>query len=402
MDKWIWKLSFSNCIPFFSFSLCIIFIKVAYIVLAVSFPHYNEILKPAKSNLMAIVFFVILLYFFEHERVSRLVIGIYAILSTLTLVMTRILFRNTVTESRKRGKNIQRTLLVGNGHPLKEYVDLIYSHQDSGITFVGHVDPGDIAENKIKIFENYQQAKEQTSPDVVLLSYRGKDSWKNTTFLATHYNDVTPIKFLPNISHSLIGHQIEDFEGIPMLSINAPSFNGMDIFLKRCFDIVGSLFGLILLSPLFLVISIFVKLSSPGPVFYGQKRIGLGGRPFTIWKFRTMRMSRSSEDQEEWSQPDNPRKTVLGNLLRRTSLDELPQLWNVLKGEMCLIGPRPEQPYFVEQFKKNIPGYMLRHKMKPGISGWAQINGWRGDTDLEKRIECDIYYIKNWSLWPRH
>lgn len=165
----------------------------------------------------------------------------------------------------------------------------------------------------------------------------------------------------------------------------------MDIFLTAP--------GLVFLSPLLLLIGALVKITSRGSVFYGQRRVGLKGEEFTMWKFRSMREARTGEDETSWGSKENTRKTPFGSLLRKTSLDELPQLWNVLKGEMSLIGPRPERPFFVDKFRKEIPGYMLRHSVKPGISGKAQISGWRGDTSIEKRIECDIDYIKNWSLW---
>ena len=154
---------------------------------------------------------------------------------------------------------------------------------------------------------------------------------------------------------------------------------------------------MVVLSPLLLAVAIGVKLSSPGPVFFGQERIGLNGRRFRMWKFRSMRVT--AECESTWTTANDPRRTALGALLRSTSLDELPQMWNIFAGEMSIVGPRPEQPRYVEEFRSKIPAYMLRHKMKAGLTGWAQVNGWRGDTDLNKRIDCDLYYIRNWSLW---
>ena len=204
---------------------------------------------------------------------------------------------------------------------------------------------------------------------------------------------------MPDISYSLIGHNIEDFGGVPVLSVNKFDAGVIELSLKRLMDIFGASIGLIFLAPLFLVISLCVKLSSRGPIFFGQERVGVDGRLFKMWKFRSMKIATQGEDLTEWSNKENPRKTKVGDFLRRTSLDELPQLWNVLWGQMSLIGPRPERPHFVEKFRHEIPGYMLRHKMRAGITGWAQVNGWRGDTSLLKRIECDIYYIKNWSIF---
>ena len=360
-----------------------------------NYSPYQEVLKTLKGNVATLLFFVFLLYFFEESRISRMTIGFYAILSSVGLVLGRLSF---LKFERSKG-NIPRILLVGNGSPLQKYIDTVYDHRHCKARIAGHVEPGELKREDVQAFADYEQAHRAITPDVVLLSYEGEQAGKNGEFLSKHYNDITPIKYLPNLSHSLIGYRIEEFEGIPMLDFNAPSFNALDILLKRLLDVVGSLAGLIVLAPLLVVIGILVKCSSKGPVFFGQMRVGLDGRLFTMWKFRTMTLPEEGEEDREWSSEHNPRKTVLGSFLRKTSLDELPQLWNVLGGEMGLIGPRPERPHFVEQFKNDIPGYMLRHKVRPGISGWAQVNGWRGDTDLSRRIECDIFYIKNWSLW---
>src|SRR5690606_3285476 len=176
-------------------------------------------------------------------------------------------------------------------------------------------------------------------------------------FIKLHYNDVTPIQILPDLSYALVGQQVEDFAGIPLITYNQPKFSTIDLILKRFFDFLLTLIGLILISPILLAIAIGVKLSSPGPIFYGQRRMGVDGQLFTMWKFRSMRLANDDTDTKEWSNKENPRKTKFGSFLRRTSLDELPQLFNVLLGQMSLVGPRPEQPYFVEKFRSEIPGY---------------------------------------------
>jgi exopolysaccharide biosynthesis polyprenyl glycosylphosphotransferase len=168
---------------------------------------------------------------------------------------------------------------------------------------------------------------------------------------------------------------------------------------KRLLDIAGSTVGLVVLSPFFFVIGLIIKLTSPGPAFFGQERVGLNGTHFRMWKFRSMRVSADEEEKAGWTVENDPRRTTFGTFLRRTSLDELPQLWNVFLGQMSLVGPRPEQPEFVEVFRKEIPAYMLRHKMRAGITGWAQVHGWRGNTSLEKRTEFDLFYIRSWTLW---
>jgi len=191
---------------------------------------------------------------------------------------------------------------------------------------------------------------------------------------------------------------IEEFDGLPIINLrNTPLF-GWNIILKRAFDLALSSTLILLTSPLMLVIAVLVKMSSKGPVFYVQERMGLDGATFSMLKFRSMRTGAEASTGPVWASKDDERRTPIGRFLRRTSLDELPQLFNVLKGDMSLVGPRPERPVFIHEFRKQIPRYMLRHKVKAGMTGWAQVNGWRGDTDLRKRIDYDIYYIEHWSL----
>ncbi len=366
------------------------------------FTHrYKEVFSVLKGHALATISFILLLYFFGDERLSRLTLIIYYLLSMFLLIIVRMCVRNGLRSLRRKGKNLRHVLLIGNGAPIIGYVENARMFKDSGINFIGWIDSEDQSSkmNIKPIMDSYQQVKSELTPDAIVVSYKGADSHKVEEFLSQNYNDLTPIQILPDLSFSLIGHQIEDFAGIPLLTVNQPSFGTLDLLLKRIVDILGSFLGLIILSPMFLILSFLIKLSSKGPVFYGQERLGLKGSTFLMWKFRTMRVATTNEDETEWSQKENPRKTAIGDFLRRTSLDEFPQLWNVLKGDMSLVGPRPERPFFVEKFRSEIPGYMLRHKIKAGITGWAQVNGWRGDTSLQKRIDCDIYYIKNWTFW---
>jgi len=193
--------------------------------------------------------------------------------------------------------------------------------------------------------------------------------------------------------------RVEVLEGIPMIGIKETPLQGVNLWVKRLEDIIISSFLLLITFPLFLLIALLIKITSRGPVFYRQERVGLDGKPFVMLKFRTMKMDAEKETGPVWATPDDPRRTKVGKILRKLSLDELPQLINVVKGEMSLVGPRPERPYFVEKFKEMIPEYMARHRIKAGITGWAQVNGLRGNTPLEERIKYDLYYLENWSLW---
>jgi Undecaprenyl-phosphate glucose phosphotransferase len=207
------------------------------------------------------------------------------------------------------------------------------------------------------------------------------------------------VKVVPDILQFIaLRARLEDLDGLPVININEIPLQGFNAWVKRGLDVVLSTAAMVLLAIPFAIISALVKWTSPGPVFYQQERMGLDGKAFTVYKFRSMHEDAEGTTGPIWAGDDDPRATALGRWLRKMDLDELPQFWNVLKGDMSIVGPRPERPFFVEQFKHRIPQYMLRHKVKAGITGWAQVNGWRGNTSLEKRIEYDLYYIENWSV----
>ncbi len=207
------------------------------------------------------------------------------------------------------------------------------------------------------------------------------------------------VKVVPDLLQVIaLKARLEDLDGIPIININDVPLQGFNSFIKRALDIAISSTALAFMGIPFGIVSLLIRRSSSGPVFYRQERMGLDGKPFLIYKFRSMYEDAEAESGPVWAREDDPRCTPIGRLLRRTNVDEMPQLWNVLKGDMSLVGPRPERPYFVDQFKQRIPQYMLRHKVRAGLTGWAQVNGWRGNTSIEKRIEYDLYYIENWSV----
>lgn len=361
----------------------------------------KEISAVFKSNLQSTIVFIIVLYFFAQERVSRLALLYYFLFAQFLLITLRLGVRNYLRYIRRKGKNLQHILLMGDGNQLCYFVKEMNSHKDAGVNYLGWIDSS--GKNKgfgIKEleYEGIDQAIDKLNPDSIFIGYTPEKTQKIESVLKKIHNNIIPIHIVPEVSYSLIGHKIDDFEGIPLLGINHPSLSNTDLFLKRLFDIISTFFGLLILSPLLIFIGILVKLTSRGPIFYGQERMGLDGKVFKMWKFRSMKVSTDESETPGWTVKNDPRRTKIGTFLRSSSFDELPQLWNVLIGDMSLVGPRPEQPYYVEKFKDDIPAYMLRHKMKAGVTGWAQVNGWRGDTSLQKRIECDIYYIKNWSF----
>jgi Undecaprenyl-phosphate glucose phosphotransferase len=240
---------------------------------------------------------------------------------------------------------------------------------------------------------------ERTGAELVYLALNRSEFEAELDALERLNDSTAAVRLVPDLARTFtLNASVEDFDGTPVILVTESPGQGWNAVLKRTFDFIFALIGIVVLSPALLLLAILVKLDSPGPALYAQERVGLNGRRFQMHKFRTMRVDAESGGKAEWSRPEDPRRTRLGSMLRRLSLDELPQLWNVLVGHMSLVGPRPERPVFVKQFRASIPNYMLRHHVKAGITGWAQVNGLRGDTPLDRRIEYDLYYIKNWSM----
>lgn len=364
--------------------------------------RWQELANTVHANAMAVVAFVVLAYFIAPERLSRGVVLGYLLISTVGFVAYRVASRVFLAFLRKKGHNLRHVVLVGHGHALERYVENIESFPGSGVKFLTWADGRGLpAKFGIKEFSgDLSRYLREAQPDAIVVNYEGEDTYQLHQRIKELHNDVVPIVILPDLTYSFVGFQTEELAGVPALILNQPNFSTWNIILKRIFDLLSAGLGILLLSPVLLFIATGVRMSSPGPIFFGQERIGLDGRRFKMWKFRTMRAgSHESAGVPGWTQKDDPRRTRFGTFLRSTSLDELPQLWNVVVGDMSLVGPRPEQPFYVDKFRDEIPAYMLRHKMKAGITGWAQVNGWRGDTSLHKRIECDLYYIRHWSLW---
>lgn len=352
-----------------------------------------------KANFLITIFFVVLIYFVNDTKISRATVLLYLVLSTFFYMAFRFLLRTTLRALRRRGHNLRHVLLVGYGSMIESYVKTIKNYPDAGIEFVGWIDSRGAAKSyDVHSFSGeLKDAREKFQPDSILIGYPSSDTQFLEEFLKANYNDVVPLVVLPDLQYSFIGFQVEDFAGFPALVVNQPQISSIDEASKRAFDLLVSGLGLVCLLPLFAILALIIKIDSRGPIFFRQERVGLDGKKFRMWKFRTM--IAEAELLQTWTIKDDPRRTKLGGFMRMTSIDELPQLWNVFIGEMSLVGPRPEQPRFVEKFRSEIPAYMLRHKMKAGITGWAQVNGWRGDTSLEERIACDLYYVRHWSLW---
>jgi len=311
--------------------------------------------------------------------------------------------KSFLIQRRRKGFNLKNVVLIGANESILEYAQKVIQTPELGLRVIGWLDSQgrakefDIAE--FSSVESIPTNRGVKSPDALIIGYDVKHHLSQSTILAHFNKTVIPVWILPDIEHTFIGYTIESFHSIPMLKINSHRLSILESLIKRGIDILGSFLALIILSPMFLLISIAVKLSSKGPVLYRQERVSQNGNTFTMWKYRSMFADSERKFGAVWTKKNDSRITPFGSFLRKTSLDEIPQFWNVLRGDMSLVGPRPERPVFTEKFRNQIPSYMLRHKMKSGLTGWAQVNGWRGNTSLEKRVEFDLYYIQNWSIW---
>ena len=354
------------------------------------------------STLGALVLIAIMTFAFRGYEYSRLVIVLFLAQSIVAVSLARAAFREALRFARRQGYNQRYAIVVGGGEPAAEVLRVLRRRPDVGIRVLGLLsDKREVLDNVRWLggIEDVRTVLDRQPVDIVFIALPHADYSRLTTVLTGIGDDSVAIHLVPDVFGLVPARGgVEEFETVPFIHLRESPLSGWNRVLKRAFDLVFGTFALALAAPAMLAVTVALKLTSPGPVLYRQERMGVDGRRFRMLKFRTMRMDAEAETGPVWARPDDPRRTGLGAFLRRTSLDELPQLFNVLRGEMSLVGPRPERPSFVEEFRRRVPGYMLRHKVKAGITGWAQINGWRGNTSIEKRIECDLYYIERWSL----
>ncbi len=354
------------------------------------------------STLGALILVSIMTFAFRGYEYSRLVILIFLAQSIVAVSLARAALREALRFARRHGYNLRYAIVVGGGEPAAEVLRILNRRRDVAIFVLGLLsDKKEVPENVRWLggIEDVRTVLDRQQVDIVFIALPHADASRLTAVLSGIGDDPIAIHLVPDV-FSLVPARggIEEFEMVPFIHLRESRLYGLNRVLKRAFDLVFGGLGLAVAAPIMLAIAVGLKLTTPGPVLYHQERMGVDGRRFRMLKFRTMRVDAEAETGPVWACPDDPRRTALGVFLRGTSLDELPQLFNVLRGEMSLVGPRPERPSFVEEFRRRVPGYMLRHKVKAGITGWAQINGWRGNTSIEKRIECDLYYIERWSL----
>ena len=352
----------------------------------------TEIYTLIRAHFAILVLFTALTFFITQFRFSRGVILVFGVLVLIGSWLFRVIYRKILRELNRKGIRNTKLLAIGNTKALQELLAKLSRYPELGIELTRVLSPEESAQALAWVKKD--QAK------MVLISFSKNDSTLLDPLIRSLKEEMIDLQIVPDYSDYLaLGAEVDAFEGVPLIQLNQSPLFGYRSWLKRLFDFILSFVGLLVLSPLLIFIAALVKITSKGPILYRQERMGIDGNTFKMLKFRSMKLNAEEESGAVWAVENDERRTPIGKFLRSTSIDELPQLWNVLTGDMSLVGPRPERPVFVTQFRSQIPNYMLRHKVKSGITGWAQINGWRGDTSLEKRIECDLYYIRNWSAW---
>ena len=339
-------------------------------------------------------------------EVSRLVWVIFLALNVVFTYASRAVVRELLERRWRAGVGLKRILIAGAGDLGRMVADRMLQHRELGYQVVGFIDDragGDhIGYRGLPLLGKLTDVAEVAHAERVDHLYVAlplEEHAKLLELMETTSREPIEVKVVPDLLQFIaLRASLEDLDGLPVINMNDVPLQGFNAWVKRTLDVVLSLAAMVVLAIPFGMIAALVRWTSAGPIFYQQERMGLDGRAFTVYKFRSMYQNAEEVTGPIWAREDDPRATPIGRWLRRLDLDELPQFWNVLKGEMSIVGPRPERPFFVQQFKHRIPQYMLRHKVKAGITGWAQVNGWRGNTSLEKRIEYDLYYIENWSV----
>ena len=352
--------------------------------------YRKELMDIIRANGIGFMIFILVLYFIKQEHFSRQMLCIFFFINISLEFASRYLIRTILWKMRKQGLNQKHILMIGESQMAEQYMDRLRENPKWGYQVFAH----------LKDEEKLERILEGNELDEVVIALRAEDYGKLERIVDGCEKAGVHTKMIPDFGNVISTRPyIEDVQGIPVIHVRRVPLNIMrNRAAKRAVDLIGATVAIILFSPVMLLTVLVVALTEEGSVIYRQERVGLHNQVFYMYKFRSMIMQDEEKEKAEWSTRNDPRITPVGKLIRRTSIDELPQLFNVLKGEMSLVGPRPERPQFVQKFRDEIPRYMVKHQVRPGMTGWAQINGYRGNTSIEKRIEYDLYYIENWTM----
>ncbi|MGI6069944.1 MAG: undecaprenyl-phosphate glucose phosphotransferase [Blautia sp.] len=410
-----WADKTGGRLPFEQYMFALVLIVPGYLILYYAFNLYTakrvqgrrlELANILKANTLGLLLTIFGLYMFKEVNFSRGLLYIFTIINITAETLVRNMIRYVLRDMRRRGLNQKHIVLVGYSRAAEEYIDRILQNPQWGYTIRG------ILDDKVEAGTMYKGVKVigRIANLMVILPANRLDEIVITLGLNEYYRleEIVALceksgvhtKFIPDYNKIIPTRPYtEDILGLPVINIRyVPLSNTFNAVLKRLMDIGGSVVAIILSSPIMLLACILIKLTSPGPLIYKQERVGLHNKTFWMYKFRSMEVQPEQDEKKAWTVKNDPRVTGIGKFMRRTSIDELPQLFNIFKGDMSLVGPRPERPFFVEKFREEIPRYMVKHQVRPGLTGWAQVNGYRGDTSIRKRIEYDLYYIENWTI----
>nr|WP_296009075.1 undecaprenyl-phosphate glucose phosphotransferase [uncultured Blautia sp.] len=402
-------------LPFKIYMMAMVVIVAVYLVLYHMFSLYTpkrvqgrrlELWNIVKANTVGIALILGVLYLIKMIDFSRWMLFYFVVLNVVLETIARNLIRYFLRSIRRNGYNLKHIVLVGYSRAAEEYIDRILDNPQWGYKIRG------ILDDHIEAGTEYRGIKVigRIANLMVILPENRLDEIAITLGLSEYYRleEIVNLceksgvhtKFIPDYNRVIpTKPYTEDILGLPVINIrHVPLTNTFYAAMKRTMDIAGALCAIILFSPVMLFSAVMIKITSPGPLIFKQERVGLHNHTFMMYKFRSMDVQAPEKEKSKWTVKNDPRVTNFGKFMRKTSIDELPQLFNVLKGEMSLVGPRPERPFFVEKFKEEIPRYMIKHQVRPGMTGWAQVNGYRGNTSIKKRIEYDLYYIENWTL----
>ena len=400
---------------FRQYMMMLILIVPVYLLLYQAFTLYTPmrmqgrrlvLANIVKANSLGLLILMFTFYMVDEGDFSRSTYIMFYVINIVLQWAVRMLIFTLLKDMREKGLNQKQMICVGYSRAAEEYIDRVQANPQWGYVIRGILDdniPAGTEYKGIKVLgriENLNVILPENQMDEIAITLGLSEYYRLEEIVALCEKSGVHTKFIPDYNKIIpTKPYTEDILGLPVINIRyVPLNNTFNALIKRTMDIVGSIVGIIVTSPLMLLMCLIIKLTSPGPLIYKQERVGLHNQTFRMYKFRSMEVQPESEEKKAWTVKNDPRVTPVGKFMRHTSIDELPQLFNILKGNMSLVGPRPERPFFVEKFREEIPRYMVKHQVRPGLTGWAQVNGYRGDTSIRKRIECDLYYIENWSI----
>ncbi len=402
-------------LPMQVYLLALVFVVPGYLLLYDAFHLYKpkrvsgRMLEAGNlflANMVGLLGFIFVLFLIKESDFSRGLIFIFTMINFVLTLCERNFIRIVLRDIRSRGMNLKHMILVGYSSAADGYIDRIFANPQWGYQIDGILDDNsDIGclHHNIPVIgdtDDIDHVLSEHDLDEIAITLGLDEYSKLKKIVASCEKSGVHTQFVPDYTDIIPSRPYtEDLLGLPVINIRyVPLSDTFNALIKRLMDIIGSILAIGLFSPVMLITVIAIRRSSPGPLIFSQERVGLHNKPFKMYKFRSMRVQTDKEEQKGWTTKDDPRVTKVGKVIRKTSIDELPQLFNVLKGDMSLVGPRPERPQYVEKFREEIPRYMVKHQVRPGMTGWAQVNGYRGNTSIRRRIEYDIYYIEHWSV----